>query len=110
MCTTPRGQHATRELIIAILMGAISSFVEMIKYAATSFPPSVYDPPAVPANNLPALNINLGGVNVSLGGNTTGVYRTSGDMGVGVQADGIRDGMKTLFGKVKQGVDQMRNS
>ena len=90
--------------------GSYSSFVEMIKHAATSFPSSVYDPPAVPANNLPALNINLGGVNVSVGGNTTGVYRTSSDMGVGVQADGIRDGMKTLFGKVKQGVDQIRNS
>jgi vacuolar protein sorting-associated protein 45 len=96
--------------VIVILRGTFSSFVEMIKCAAASFPSSVYDPPAVPANNLPALNINLGGVNVSLGGNTTGVYRTSSDMGVGVQADGIRDGMKTLFGKVKQGVDQMRNS
>ena len=109
-CTTPRGQRPPPELAIAILMGVISSFVEMNKSAAATFPASVYDPPAVPANNLPALNINLGGVNVSLGGNTTGVYRTSGDMGVGVQADGIRDGMKTLFGKVKQGVDQIRNS
>lgn len=87
-----------------------SSFVEMIKHAAASFPASVYDPPAVPANNLPALNINLAGVNVSLGGSNTGVYRTSGEMGVGVQADGIRDGMKSLFGKVRQGVDQIRNS
>jgi len=97
--------------VVAVLTGGvISSFVEMIKSAAMTFPSSVYDPPAVPANNLPALNINLGGVNVSLGGNSAGVYRTSGDMGVGVQADGIRDGMKTLFGKVKQGVDQIRNS
>lgn len=95
---------------VAVLTGTFSSFVEMVKCAAASFPFSVYDPPVVSANNLPALNINLGGVNVSLGGNTTGVYRTSGDMGVGVQADGIRDGMKTLFGKVKQGVDQIRNS
>ena len=98
------------ETAIAVLMRAFSSFVEMVKCAAASFSSSVYDPPAVPANNLPALNINLGGVNVSLGGNTTGVYRTSGDMGVGVQADGIRDGVKTLLGKVKQGVDQIRNS
>jgi vacuolar protein sorting-associated protein 45 len=96
--------------VITILIRAGSSFVEMIKRAAASFPPSVCDPPAVPANNLPALNLNLGGVNVSLGGNNTGVYRTSGEMGVGVQADGIRDGMKTLFGRVKQGVDQIRNS
>ena len=92
------------------LTGIVSSFVEMVKRAAAAFPSAVYDPPAVPANNLQALNINLGGVNVSLGGNNTGVYRTSGEMGVGVQADGIRDGMKTLFGKVKQGVDQIRNS
>ena len=91
-------------------MGTLHSFDEMIKCAAASFPSSVYDPPAVSASDLPALNINLGGVNVSLGGNTSGVYRTSGDMGVGMQADGIRDGMKTLLGKVKQGVDQIRNS
>jgi vacuolar protein sorting-associated protein 45 len=96
--------------VAPFLIVSVSSFVEMIKYSATFFPSSVYDPPAVPANNLPALNINLGGVNVSLGGNSTGVYRTSGDMGVGVQTDGIKDGMKTLFGKVKQGVDQIRNS
>ena len=82
------------------------SFVDMMKSAATSFPSTVYDPPPESANNLPSLNINLGGVNVSLGTNT-GVYRTSGDAGVGVQADGIRDGMKSLFGKVKQGVDRI---
>ena len=71
----------------------------MIKFAVANPPSSVYNPPAVPTNNLPPLNINLRGFNVSLGGNTTGVCRTSGDKGVG--ADGIRDGMKTLFGKVK---------
>lgn len=94
----------------SLLIRTVLSFVEMIKLSADSFPSSVYDPPAVPANNLPALNINLGGMNVSLGGNNTGVYRTSGDMGVGMQADGLKDGMKSLFGKVKQGVDQIRNS
>ena len=108
--TTPQGQCPTRKLVVAVLMGAVSSPVGVIKFAAITFPSSVYDLPVVPANNLPALNINLGGVNISLGGNSAGVYRTSGDMGVGVQADGIRDGMKTLFGKVKQGVDQIGNS
>jgi hypothetical protein len=53
------------------------------------------------------LNLNLGGVNVSLGGPAgTGMYRTSGEE-FGVQADGIRDGVKSLIGKVKQGVDRI---
>ena len=77
--TIHRGQRPTRKLVIAILMGAISSFVEMIKCAATSFPFSVYHSLAVPANNLPGLDINLWGANVSLGGNAANVYRTSGD-------------------------------
>ena len=56
---------------------------------------------------MPALNLNLGGVNVSLGGPAgTGVYRTSGE-GVSLQADGIKDGVKTLFGKVRHGVDRI---
>jgi vacuolar protein sorting-associated protein 45 len=79
----------------------------MIKSSTTSFPSTVYDPPPESASNLPSLNINLGGVNVSLGGTNTGVYRSSSDAGVGVQADGIRDGVKNLFGKVKQGVDRI---
>lgn len=79
----------------------------MIRTAATSFPSSVYEPPPESATNAPSLNLNLGGVNVSLGGaGGTGVYRTSGE-GVGVQADGIRDGMRNLLGKVKQGVDRI---
>jgi vacuolar protein sorting-associated protein 45 len=80
----------------------------MISAAASSFPTSVYDPPPETASTMPSLNLNLGGVNVSLGGTGgTGLYRTSGEI-VGVQADGIRDGMRNLFGKVKQGVDQIR--
>ena len=79
----------------------------MIRLAATNFPPSVYDPPPESASNAPALNLNLGGVNVSLGGpGGTGVFRTSGET-VGVQADGIRDGVMSLIGKVKQGVDRI---
>lgn len=87
-----------------------SSYLEMMRASATRFPASVYDPPpesSTGATSLPALNINLGGVNVSLGGAAgSGVYRTSGE-DRGVNADGIRDGMKNLFGKVKQGVDQI---
>lgn len=77
----------------------------MFRSAATSFPATVYEPP--PESAAPSLNLNLpGGVNVSLGGGGTGVYRTSGDA-VGVQADGIRDGVMNLIGKVKQGVDRI---
>jgi vacuolar protein sorting-associated protein 45 len=83
------------------------SYLEMVRSAAVSFPASVYEPPPESASTAPALNLNLGGVNVSLGGPTgTGVYRTSGDE-FGVQADGIRDGVRSLIGKVKQGVDRI---
>ena len=79
----------------------------MIRSAAASWPSTVFDPPPESPTNMPSLNLNLGGVNVSLGGRAgTGVYRTSGE-GVSVQADGIRDGVKNLIGKVKQGVDRI---
>ena len=59
------------------------------------------------AVNAPSLNFNLGGVNVSLGGPAgTGVYQTSGE-GVGIQADGIRDGVMKLIGIVRRGVDRI---
>jgi len=76
-----------------------SSYVELVRAAAASFSAAVYDPPPEAASNAPALNLTLGGVNVSLGGSSTGVYRTSGEA-AGVQADGIRDGVKNLIGKV----------
>ncbi|KAF8743913.1 hypothetical protein AX14_013970 [Amanita brunnescens Koide BX004] len=94
---------------IRILLGGTtvhnsSSYLEMLKTAAASFPASVYDPPPESASTVPSLNLNLGGVNVSLGGPAgSGVYRTSNDS-VGVQADGLRDGVMNLIGKVKQGV------
>lgn len=79
----------------------------MISSAAAQFPPAVYEPPPESASNAPALNLNLGGMNVSLGGAAgTGVYRTNGE-NTGIQADGIRDGVRSLLGKVKQGVDRM---
>ena len=79
----------------------------MIRSAATSFRSSVFEPPPESASNAPALNLNLGSVNVSLGGpGGTGMFRSSGE-GVGVQADGIRDGVMNLLGKVKQGVDRI---
>ncbi|KAF5360755.1 hypothetical protein D9756_004715 [Leucocoprinus leucothites] len=84
-----------------------SSYIEMLRSGAENFSPTIYDPPPESASNAPILNLNLGGVNVSLGGaGGTGVYRTSSDA-VGVQADGLRDGVMNLIGKVKQGVDRI---
>ena len=74
--------------------------------AAASFPAEVYEPPPESDSNAPALNVNLGGVSLSLGGAGTGVYRTSGESS-GIQADGIRGGVRSLLGKVKQGVDKI---
>lgn len=83
------------------------SYLEMVRASAESFPNSVYEPPPESSSNAPALNLNLGGVNVSLGGpGGSGVYRTSSD-NVGVQAEGIKDGVRSLIGKVKQGVDKI---
>lgn len=79
----------------------------MVRSAAISFPASVYDPPPEAPSNAPALNLTLGNVNVSLGGSAPGVYRTSGESGPSVRADGLRDGMRSLFGKVKEGVDRI---
>ncbi|KAJ2919193.1 hypothetical protein MD484_g1236, partial [Candolleomyces efflorescens] len=84
-----------------------SSYIEMLRSAAVNFPETVYDPPPESSSNAPALNLNLGGVNVSLGGPAgTGVYRTSNE-GINVQADGLRDGVLNLIDKVKQGVDRI---
>jgi vacuolar protein sorting-associated protein 45 len=85
--------------------------MDMLSSAATQFPSSIYDPPSEAAGNasMPSLNLNLAGVNVSLGGPAgTGVYRTSSEV-IGVQADGIRDGVRNLFGKVRQGVDRINS-
>ncbi|GLB38409.1 putative STXBP unc-18 SEC1 family protein [Lyophyllum shimeji] len=97
----------TRLLLGGTCVHNSSSYIEMIRSAATNFSSSVYEPPPESASNAPALNLNLGGVNVSLGGpGGSGVFRSSGE-GVGVQADGIRDGVLSLIDKVKQGVDRI---
>lgn len=84
------------------------SFIETFRSAAVSFPASVYEPPPEAPPNAPSLNLTLGNVNVSLGGPSgTGLYRTSGKGGAAVQAEGIRDGVRSLFGKVKEGVDRI---
>nr|GAT60168.1 predicted protein [Mycena chlorophos] len=90
----------TRLLLGGTCVHNSSSYVEMVRSAATQFSPAVYDPPPESASTAPTLNLNLGGVNLSLGGSNTGVYRTAGEQTVGVQAEGIRDGVKNLIGKV----------
>lgn len=46
---------------------------------------------------------------MSVGGpGGTGVYRTTGENGINLQAEGIRDGVMNLFGKVKQGVERVQ--
>ena len=98
----------TRFLLGGSCVHNSSSYLEMVRAAAQNFPASVYEPPPESASNAPVLNLNLGGVNVSLGGPAgTGVYRTSGEH-VGVQAEGIREGVMSLFGKVKEGVDRIQ--
>ncbi|EFI27209.1 vacuolar protein sorting-associated protein 45 [Coprinopsis cinerea okayama7 len=101
------GSTGTRFLLGGTCVHRSASYIEMVRSAAENFPTSVYDPPPESSSNAPVLNLNLGGVNVSLGGPAgSGVYRTSSD-GVNVQADGLRDGVLNLIGKVKQGVDRI---
>lgn len=105
MCTTPLRMEIYSLLLFCSDAGY--RYLEMVRSAATVFPVSVYEPPPESASNAPVLNLNLGGVNVSLGGpGGTGVFRSSGEA-PGVQADGIRDGVMSLIGKVKQGVDRI---
>lgn len=85
----------------------------MLQTALTNFPPSFTQPPSeissgsTAGGSGPSLNVQLGNLNLSVGGAAgTGLYRSTGE-GVGLQADGIRDGVKSLFGKVKQGVESI---
>lgn len=84
-----------------------TSFLGMIRDSAASFPASVYDPPPEAPANAPVLNLTLGNVNVSLGGPSAGVFRTDSRNGPSVQADGLRDGVRNLLGKVREGVDRI---
>ncbi|KAG8956503.1 vacuolar protein sorting-associated protein 45 [Tulasnella sp. 419] len=93
-----------------------SSFLQQL--ATAPFPPSYSLPPPDTASSSstadrPALALQLGGINVSVGGPAgTGVYRsTPGETSLGVQADGltreVREGVKDLWGKVRQGVEKL---
>ncbi|KAH7340566.1 vacuolar protein sorting-associated protein 45 [Rhizoctonia solani] len=113
---------ATRILLGGTCVHNSSSFLEMISHAAEAFPPTVYvPPPESTAGAGPSLNLNLGGLNVSVGGGSTGVFRAPPSAtgtpivsldsgGPGVVDDGlreVRDGVRNFFDKVKQGVDRM---
>lgn len=107
LCTTQKGKSSSRKLRVGTEHPFSVSFLDMIRTAAATFPPSVYDPPPETASNVPALNLTLGSMNVSLGGPSPGVFRTDGKSGPGVQADGLRDGVRSLLGKVREGVDRI---
>ncbi|CCA69277.1 probable vacuolar protein sorting protein VpsB [Serendipita indica DSM 11827] len=103
----------TRILLGGTSIHNSSSYLAMIQSALTNFPSSFTQPPteapgtSTPGGSGPSLNVQLGGLNLSVGGIAgTGLYRSANE-GVGIQADGLRDGMKNLFGKVKQGVESI---
>ncbi|KAG8694812.1 vacuolar protein sorting-associated protein 45 [Ceratobasidium sp. 394] len=114
---------ATRILLGGNCIHNSSSFLEMISHAAEAFPPTVYAPPPESAagGSGPSLNLNLGGLNVSVGGpGGTGVFRapasssapvvsvdTGGQGTVDDSLREVRDGVRSFFGKVRQGVDRM---
>lgn len=95
------------------MLTQLVSFLHQLQSAASTVIGGVTSVPDLPLGAstssapLPSLNVQLGGIQVSVGGpGGTGVYRTSGESAIGVQADGIRDGVMSLFGKVKQNVER----
>ncbi|PVG02686.1 putative vacuolar protein sorting protein VpsB [Serendipita vermifera] len=103
----------TRILLGGTSVHNSSSYISMIQAAIANFPGTFTQPPtetggtSASGSSAPALNVQLGSLNLSVGGVAgTGIYRSAGE-GVALQADGLRDGMKNLFGKVKQGVESI---
>jgi hypothetical protein len=89
------------------------SFMHQLQSAASTIvgdATSVLDSSAVTTSSnaaAPSLNVQLGNIQVSVGGpGGSGVYRTAGEGSIGVQTDGIRDGVMNLFGKMKQNVER----
>ncbi|KAI5118702.1 hypothetical protein M0805_003358 [Coniferiporia weirii] len=108
----PPGSATASAAGTRILLGGTTvhnsrSFLDMMKSAAAGFSATVYDPPPEAPSSAPALNLTLGNVNVSLGGANTGVFRTDGKSGPSVQTDGLRDGVRNLLGKMREGVDRI---
>ncbi|KAG8944244.1 vacuolar protein sorting-associated protein 45 [Tulasnella sp. 424] len=111
------GGSATRVLLGGTCIHNSSSFLHQLSSAP--FPPSYAMPPPETASNTstsaerPALAVQLGNINVSVGGAAgTGVYRTaSTGEGISLQADGLKEGVergvKDLWGKMRQGVERL---
>ncbi|KAI0690453.1 Sec1-like protein [Cerioporus squamosus] len=59
----PSAAAGTRLLLGGTCVHNSSSFLDMVRTAAANFPASVYEPPPGSSSNMPALNLNLGGVN-----------------------------------------------
>ncbi|KZW00541.1 Sec1-like protein [Exidia glandulosa HHB12029] len=99
----------TRFLLGGTCVHNSGTFLQMLDDAAGQFPSSVYQPPReTNANGGTGLSVQLGGINVTVGGAAgTGVYRSPEGAQPAVQVDGIRDGMRNLLGRVKQGVDRI---
>lgn len=99
----------TRFLLGGTCVHNSGTFLQMLDDAAAQFPSSVYQPPRdANANGGAGLSVQLGGINVTVGGAAgTGVYRSPEGAQSTVQVDGIRDGMRNLLGRVKQGVDRI---
>ncbi|KAG8881469.1 vacuolar protein sorting-associated protein 45 [Tulasnella sp. 331] len=105
--------NSARVLLGGTCVHNSSSFLHQLITAP--FAPSSTQPPreiattssTSSAGDRPALNLQLGGINVSVGGaGGTGVYRSSNGEGVSVQADGLKDGVRDLWGKMRQGVER----
>ena len=84
----------------------IFSFLDMVQDAAMRFPPSIYTPPPSFANSSSsapptALNLQLGSINVSVGGNNPGVTGVP-------QLEGVSDSVRSVFGKLRDTVDNIR--
>ncbi|KAI9059274.1 Sec1-like protein [Trametes sanguinea] len=61
--STGSSAAGTRLLLGGTCVHNSSSFLEMLRTAATQFPESVYEPPPGSSSTMPSLNLNLGGVN-----------------------------------------------
>ncbi|KAG8993079.1 vacuolar protein sorting-associated protein 45 [Tulasnella sp. JGI-2019a] len=107
--------NSARVLLGGTCIHNSSSFLHQLSTAP--FAPSCTQPPREVAatsspsllntGDRPALNVQLGGINVSVGGaGGTGVFRTASGEGMSVQADGLKDGVRDLWGKVRQGVER----
>lgn len=82
-------------------------FLQMTRDASFSFPAGsssatlalrpTTTAPTAPAQNGPGLNLNLGPVSLNVGGGAGGALEAG--------VDAARDGLRTLFGKVREGVD-----